>query len=81
METAQFYLSSAIGVLLIAMAILFLLACVAFLLHFVLDSDECQHAGYILLCSLAFIALITLIHALGLLGVTLLDSAQFFFVH
>lgn len=81
METLQFYLSTAIGILLIAMAILFLLVCIAFMLQVVFDSDKCRRAGYILLCSLAFVALITLTHAVGWLGVTVLDSADFFFVH
>ena len=81
METVQFYLSSAIGILLIAMPILFLLACVAFLLQLVLDSDKCQHAGHILLCSLTFVAMVTLMFALGLLGVAVLNSTELLFIH
>lgn len=81
METLQFYITSAIGVLLIAIAVLVLLTVVAFLLRLVLDSDECERAGYIFLCSLGFVAFITLMLALVLLGISMFDSAELLFGH
>ena len=81
METLQFYITSAIGVLLIAIGVLVLLTVVAFLLRPVLDSDECEHAGQIFLCSLGFVAFITLMLALVLLGISMFDSAELLFGH
>lgn len=81
METLQFYITSAIGVLLIAIAVLVLLTVVAFMLHLVLESDECKRAGHIFLCSLLFVAFITLMLALVLLGISMFDSAELLFGH
>lgn len=79
METLQFYVTSAIGALFIVIAVLAFLTVVAYLLRLVLDTDECKHAGQILLCSLGFVAFITLMFALVLLGISMFDSAELFF--
>lgn len=81
METLQFYVKSAIGVLLIVIAVLVLLTVVAFLLRLVLDSDNCERVGYIFLTSLGYVATIASMLALVLLGISMFDSAELFFGH
>ena len=81
METLQFYVTSAIGVLLIVISVLVLLTVVAFLLRLVLDSDNCERVGYIFLTSLGYVATIASMLALVLLGISMFDSAELFFGH
>lgn len=81
METLQFYVTSAIGVLLIVIAVLVLLTVVAFLLRLVFDSDNCERVGYIFLTSLGYVATIASMLALVLMGISMLDSAELFFGH
>ena len=81
METLQFYITSAIGVLLIVIAALVLLTVVAFLLRLVLDSDNCERVGYIFLTLLGYVVTIASMLALVLLGISMFDSAELFFGH
>ena len=81
METLQFYVTYAIGVLLIVIAVLVLLTVVAFLLRLVLDSDNCERVGYIFLTSLGYVVTIASMLALVLLGISMFDSAELFFGH